>query len=153
MKWFNLTFVAIWLTIFGTSTVPTNEVMSDWHDAVVYEVNNAFADYVWISPSNNKGEAIALNDSAATQFYLRHTFTTLLFFLFGINVAFYAGNGAIGRRFGDGAYMIHWFREEIWGKQIKSRYLERQARRRSRQREEEDTNKYHERLAGQRGLS
>lgn len=150
MKWLNLTVVAIWLTIFGTSTVPTNEVMSDWHDSVVYEVNNAFADYVWINPSNNKGEAIAMNDSAATQFYLRHTFTTLLFFLFALNVAFYAGRGDI-RRLGSNA--AGWLYEKVWRQQILFRYLEHQTRRRSRKREEADTNKYHERLAGQRGLS
>ena len=95
MKTFNIAVVAIWLVIFGVATTPTNNEMVDWHDNAVYEVNNLFANYVWVAPHNDKGEAIPFASSDTTQFYLRHTFTSLLFFIFALNISFYTGRGDI----------------------------------------------------------
>jgi hypothetical protein len=99
MKKFNVLIVAVWLAIFGLATVPTSNVANppDWHDLLISEINTKFADMTWASPTNEKGEPLALNESSATQFYLNYTFTTVLFFLAALNIAFYAGKGKFGK--------------------------------------------------------
>ena len=180
MKRFNIAVVAIWLTIFFCSLFSTGSMSyADLNEmtgfyGLVARTNNSINEFMWsnihwstvpedpviVKSGTVDGKPVYdeqdeynnVVDNRMTQTILRNTFIPLLLLLGVLNIAFYAGNGAIGRRFGDGAYVIHWFREEIWGKQIKSWYLEHRARRRSKKREEADTNKYHERLAEQRGL-
>lgn len=148
MKTFNIAVVAIWLVIFGVATTPTNNEMVDWHDNVVYEVNNLFANYVWVAPHNDKGEAIPFASSDTTQFYLRHTFTSLLFFIFALNISFYTGRGDIQQL---SSSVAGWLHEKVWRQQILFRYLEYKSKKKSERKEREDTDKYHERrIAEQR---
>ncbi len=106
MKKFNLLVVSLWLAVFGISTVPTNGEFVDFHDELIYWVNDQFADLTWASPVKNGNELIPLVESEATQYFLRYTFSTIIFFLAALNIAFYAGNGTI-RKWG-GMVVTRW---------------------------------------------
>ena len=177
MKGFNILVVAIWLTIFFCSLAGTSEVypgelenLSGSYGMMARVVYN-FNETVWSTchwcgvpnePVRNAtgttaGETLYttqdeysnLADNRLTVTILRNTMPLLLMFMLAVNVAFYAGRGDIRRL---GGNIAGWLHEKVWRQQILFRYLEYRTRRRSRKREEADTNKYHERLAEQRGL-
>jgi hypothetical protein len=95
MKWFNFTVIAALLGLFWISTTPAEPNTAKYR--LVGNVNAAFADMTWDSPTvynSNGNEALALDQSEATQYYLRNWFGVMVWILASLNLAFYAGKAS-----------------------------------------------------------